>query len=57
MLQLKTTNLKVVPIFSAPRNFNLILLSKTSAESCMEQVFNYSAIFFCESIGNLIAQK
>lgn len=57
MLQLKTTNLKVVPIFPAPRNFNLILLSKTSAESCVEQVFNYSAIFFCESIGNLIAQK
>lgn len=63
VLQLKTTSLKVVPIFSAPRNFNLILLPKASVESCVEQCRflttqpKAETIFFCESTGNLIAQK
>lgn len=63
VLQLKTTSLKVVPIFSAPGNFNLILLFKASAESCVEQCrflttqLKAETLFFCESTGNLIAQK
>lgn len=63
MLQLKTTRLKVVPIFSAPRNFNLILLSEASGDSSVEKCrflttqLKAETTFFCESTGNLIAQK